>query len=99
MVAFNWSHEPGTSTSPLASTMPHSHPAVPTHSDYPSSDVAAMLAWCGWAEGAGSVGRAEVETLVSGPSLLRPAVMRAGRHTPITHPYPGRGRGGHCVLQ
>ena len=95
MVAFNWSHEPGTSTSPLP---------APCHTLTPRCRrtqiiLLPMLAWCGWAEGAASVGRAEVETLVSGPSLLRPAVMRAGRHTPITHPYPGRGRGGHCVLQ
>ena len=80
MVAFNWSHEPGPTTT--ASTMPHSHPAVEIN-----QDVAKLLAG---AEGAGSVGRAEVRILVSAQQLRG---NEGGAPHPIT-----QGRGGHCVL-
>ena len=72
MVAFNWSHEPGPTT---ASTMPHSHHAVPTY-----QDVAKMLA------GAGAWGadRAEVEALLSGPQLTPPRGNEGGAPHPIT---------------
>lgn len=89
MVAFNWSHEPGTSTSPLASTMPHSHPAVPTHSDYPSSD--AGLVWVGG--GCGQCGQGGSGDISQWSQLTPPGGNEGGPPHPHYSPIPGPGQG------
>ena len=90
MVAFNWSHEPGTCTEPCSALFcqPHSHPAVVRLSFFRHGKTADA-----GAEGAGSVGRAEVRILVSAQQLTPPRGNEGGAPHPIT-----QGRGDHCVL-
>ena len=83
MVAFNWSHEPAPPLPAPCSALfcqPHSHPAVVTRLSFFRHRKTADAG----AEGAGSVGRAEVRILVSAQQLTPPRGNEGGAPHPIT---------------